>query len=222
MLPLDPSSVPGGLLSSRDGRGDILPRTTSADRPRSHGIDGLASTTESSTDEDCTGASFGFRGAPRASQLRVQAVTSRYAENRPRQSRQGSESRDDGDGFEPSPVRRMREHYQREIHDEENSRPPTVYRDDRGGSGFREDVDPPPWVQKMEPVQAHVKLAAEDAPYDDAVSLSSTPPMKGDGGKGALRMSAAGVLDAKRMKSSSLAFRWLSGLGIVPPGESPQ
>jgi hypothetical protein len=77
----------------------------------------------------------------------------------------------------------------------------------------------PPWVQKIDLVKAKAQLQARgDAPFDDAVSVASTPPEKGARDGAPLRLSAAGVLDAKRIKSSSAAFRWLSGLGIVPPG----
>lgn len=235
---LDSSKVPGGMTIAPKAVGDLMPRP-SADTPYEYPAGGQV----------IDSSSFGFRGAPRAGPLRVQAATSRYANTQPVRhmddhttTKTVAESGDDADDEEaPSPLKRMRENYLRESREREN-RPPQVYRDlakqqhhyhneieeesKQGHSDSRSKTssifdgdEVPPWVQKMDAVKDRKNMGPSDAPFDDAVSVGSTPPQKSASGNTALRLSAAGVLDAKRMKASSAAFRWLSGLGIVPPGE---
>jgi len=203
----DASNVPGGLMMSKDRKAigsDINPSKhgfvnadieTPADDHLDWALFGEKENLENVVDTKEASVEYGFRGAPRPAQLRVQATISREDSTRT-----------------PSPVKRMREKY---VADE------SKYREKHNHSttDVFDHPEPPPWVQKMMP-PISAKDTGKQSPYDDSISMPSTPPTKLD--KSSLRLAAAGVLDSKHMKSAATAFRWLTRLGLVsgmPPYE---
>jgi hypothetical protein len=194
---------------------------------------------------------FAFRGQPKSGPLRVQAAISRAAVNTipdrtPTRQRRYSNTRDSyddvnqgfdrflgggGDGDEsgnehvetPTAVRRMREEYERRASEHPQTEEGIPWAKRAANIYTSEEL--PPWVEKLRPPVlpgdgSAGGVAGKNQPFDDGVSVHSTPP----GEKHAsskLRLAAAGVLDATRVRAATDAFRWLSRLGLCAPGIPP-